>query len=319
MVVKMRLMTVVLYILLFATPLMAQEEVFADPNGTLIWLDNETLLFELDGVGYHYAVGEQTLTTLEQSPFRLYPTEDDIAYYQIECTELPDCAIPKSPYVQEGIVPIIYSSTLTIQCGSECYDNLNMVGRYDTTSPGIYHPFDVNGIGLRVEWAASSATALVLRPQVYGCCYALFLVHLEIPYPSALVGFLDVDGRFFALSPDGSQILYSSYCDDAPHCLHWWQAHLPTEVEPWLTEAEQRVYPLRDQTPLIGAGFIPGDDEHILMLDSTGIVRFNLNTGEREILNNAVTQQGYLRAVFSPDAGQVALIDMNGHLSVVEI
>src|SRR5262249_30992633 len=110
------------------------------------------------------------------------------------------------------------------------------------------------------------------------------------------------DADVFNISPDARSLLLP-YEPNYQHGLTLWNASTlriydDNSIEHGQTIAEDGV---------AGAAFIPGDTSHILILNAEGIVKYDLYTRASEIVNAALNSSQVRRAVFSPDAQNVAI------------
>jgi hypothetical protein len=307
----------------------------------MVWLDDNTLIFEGDETSrddnvtaFQYEVNSDELTPLETSPLRLELTPELIYHFQLA----PYASIFHSPFSNGDFAPVIYESALSVRCGNECGGGLIMVGRYSELEThelfeSTYHPLtDVTAqCGVYVNWGRADTAVLHV-----GWCYGsagstLYHLHLNGTHPAQrlplFIGYLsDLDQHVLAISEYGNRVLYSGLTSaldpplNEPLSLYYWQATQTTESDP-LSDVE-RIVEIRagsaEYYSFTAANFIRDDDTHILAVHIDGIVRINLNTDEREILNPEINAGWVRLGYFSPDNRHLALVTYNGDLYVVE-
>lgn len=293
----------------------------------LVWLDNETLLFEIRSIddnhrehfdGYQYDLAAETLTALAESPFYFAPTEERLQYFQM----LPPNALGggsfRSPFAP---TTIIYGSSLRVACGLECGGGLIMLGQ-DTTdySPGTYFPLRFTAeTGIEsVLWGRANQAAVLCIALNYGGGFWLayqLLADASLSQGIAPIGSTD---QVYALSDDDRRVLYTQWSPDTGDTLVLWEADLPTATHPYLSGEERQSFP---GDHYVGANFIADDPDHILTLDKAGIAKIDVNSGKRIVLNPAISADWVQLGVFSPDNRHLAVIkqtNLDGNLYVID-
>jgi hypothetical protein len=204
------------------------------------------------------------------------------------------------------------------------------IGPLDYLSSRTYHTLNLKAsYGLGVLWARNSDAAVVEVSYVIGSGSRIYYANLvNQSYgeyaPEIYIG--DTDPSFglhvYALSEDGTRVIYGEFQPESPsrEALRVWQvvpvsgdAIWSAQVQPSISVQPQS----SAEDAFAGANFIPGDDQHILALHADGILRIDLNTGEREVLNPGITAGDIILAVFSPDNRHVAVVMRDNQVMVM--
>ena len=318
-----------------------EDFIYSLATPLMVWLDDDTLIFEGDETSradnvtaFQYEVSSGELTPLETSPLRFELTPELIDHFQ----PASDVSIFRSPFSDGDFAPVIYESNLSVPCGHECGGGLIMVGRYSELVThelfeSTYRPLtDVTAqCGVYVNWGRANTAVLHV-----GWCYGsagstLYHLNLNGTHPAQrlplFIGRLsDLDQHVLAISEDGNRVLYTGRTSaldpplDEPLSLYYWQAKRTTESDP--LPAVERIVEIRADSAeyysFAAANLIPDDDTHILAVHTDGIVRINLNTDEREVLNPEINADWVQLGYFSPDNHHLALVTQDGDLYIVE-
>jgi hypothetical protein len=165
----------------FPVPSLPDEPIFVSTDREVVqwaelyqfaWLDNQNLVFTFSNItlssigtdpnlGYSYNVQTDNLTLLENSPFVSNWDEDKRAFFQAG-----NYIVHHSPYPnQNGIIPIVYESTLYTECGSECIGTLIMYGNYQEDGAsyhGYYDPLSIHAqTGINIHWSRNNNAILM--------------------------------------------------------------------------------------------------------------------------------------------------------------
>lgn len=310
-----------------------------------------------DAVGaYEYRVSTRAVTSLDLSPLYFVPTPKRAQHYQIALDEA-DFAYNsfRSPFAFSAALPhplhhVIYLSSLRVACGFECSSGLVMAGVHDDqpdyTSEELNAQTEISPLDyisartyralnlkaaydLQVYWARSSAAAIVETPYLLGAGARIYYANLVNQSFGEYAPEIYIDDIYpelgthlYALSEDGTRVIYGKYQPEAAsrEMLRVWQVIPAPSDAIWSAQVlpSVAVSPESDaEDAFAGANFIPGDEEHILVLHSSGITRISLVTDEREVLNTAINAQEYSLGVFSPDNQHIAVVTQAGDVRVL--
>ena len=293
------------------------------------WLDNDTLVFEIDRIGYQYDVSSDTLTELESSPFIAEMNEDFHVWYQV----LSNGGIIQSPYVHPGgeWYDIIYPANLSYNCGATCGGRIFMSGLYrysDGATPSsdyIYRPLAFEGIpSSRIIWSRDNSTALITLTNEVGAPPVILHVNLisrEITTIPLSYGDITTDS-LLAISEDGQRVAFRSHTTNDPRVTSTASQNLLIWETPVYSEncactydgVIHRIEPL-DLMPetdqkFAGVGFVDADT--LLYIGELGLMRHNLLTGISTPLDRELNVGWIRTAVFSPDNQHVAITTEQG-------
>lgn len=300
---------------------------------------------KVDAYEYHVSTGE--VSHLDLSPLYFEPTPKRVEHYQIATDETgysPDSFRSPFEFSSSLTYPlhrVLYLSSLHIACGFECPSGIVMQGIHDDqadytvaelraqtgTAPldylvsRTYRPLNLKAsYGLGVLWARNSDAAVIEVSYVVGDGSRIYYASLvDRPYgeypPEIYIG--DVNPfwgqHIYALSEDGTRVIYGEYqYENASHeALRVWQVIPAVGDAIWSAQVlpSVSVQPQSSaEDAFAGANFIPGDEGHILALHADGILRIDLITDERTVLNPDITATSFSLGVFSPDNRHVAVV-----------
>jgi hypothetical protein len=320
----------IILLLLIVTSTFAQDEFSPGepllegveiPLHNLVWsADSSTLWIEgqawFNGVAtihsYAYDVAAEKLTELDDSPFTDTLSAEEQAFFQTKD------AIFTSPYHPD----IIFPSTLYIPCGRECNGQLIMAGKdtraiQDKVGTGWYRPLDfTNQSGFNVFWSRDGEAAVIAMYLNYAGQLIYYHVLLDGDYEDIIINLGEVvESQLFALSEDGTQILYRNYnVEDEQAELRLGEVQT---IQFQHTEATaQNTQPLVFGENVIGANFIDGSPD-IVYVNELGIQRKQPALfGLMDFLNPDINSTWAQWVVFSPD-NQYAAVQADGNLYVM--
>ncbi len=315
-----------------------REGVFGLDTPQVIWLDDDTLIFEheeesrgyeLATFQYQAATGE--LTLLEDMPLRLALADVVVEHYQSAEGE----PIYLSPFTGDVFTPVIYHSRLSVHCGHECGGDLIMLGYYPETtdiSMGNYAP--LAGVyaqcGIRASWGRADVAVIHVGSCYGGPAWGLYLVNRNGSHPATTLPLRigatgDYEQHLLAIAEDGSRVLYDSFTrEQDPETLNeslfYWQSRRPTADQPLPTIEREIEFRANNRSlyPFAAASFIRGDAAHILAVHTDGLLRIHLDSDTREVLNPEMNAQWIRVGYFSPDNRYLMLVTWDGDLHVIE-
>jgi hypothetical protein len=161
-----------------------------------------------------------------------------------------------------------------------------------------------------IRWSADSSAVLMVDEGAYGgvggvwyarvpddfAQTAVVEAHLLTYSSTGDIGFVDI-------SPDGGRVLVRGVEGGRLEGLFVWDASAPDTGEQFAALSDGR-FILKGET-VAGASFIPSDNQHILAVLERGIVRYDLATGDIEVLDPTINADWVTWAYFSPDARYV--------------
>jgi hypothetical protein len=180
-----------------------------------------------------------------------------------------------------------------------------VTGRHITLRKGIDQ-------GHFVRWSADSSAFLIVDYGLYGGLGGILYVNVA----SALAATADYTARmlmnfglgepsFVDISRDGRRVLVRDQGNGlgTGRGLFLWDSRTPDTGDQFAAFADGRDV-LKDDI-VTAASFIPGDDQHLLVVVREGLARYDLKTGQLEVLNPAINSQWVVWAYFSPDVRYV--------------
>lgn len=304
---------------------------------------------------YEYHVSTNAVTRLDVSPLYFVPTPKRVEHYQIQISE-SDISYNsfRSPfaYSESLLRDVIYLSQLSIACGFECPSRIIMAGVHDDQPdynsaelgeqeqqeiPPLdyivtrtYHALHVNAAySIAVHWAPAAGAALIETAYPLGVGARLYYVNLSnqaygVYAPEIYIGdtFPELGTQLYAVSEDGTRVIHGVYQPEEPsqELLRVWEVIPAPSNALWAAQVlpSISIAPGSDaEDAFAGANFMPGDAGQILALHSDGIIRIDLTTDAREVLNPEITTQDYPLGVFSPDNRAIAVVTESGDVRVL--
>jgi hypothetical protein len=206
-------------------------------------------------------------------------------------------------------------------CGeaTDCSPLLGLADLETNTYTGMPKGSDTS---YTVRWSADSSAFLVIDVGAYGGLGGIWYgavdevqhdppgtwLKLLANYDAGSIAFVDI-------SRDGQRVLIREMWEGFRTGLILWDARTPASPVQFIAFADGlRI--LGDEV-VAGAGFIPGDEQHILAVLERGIVRYDLATGEIEVIDPEINVDWVDWAYFSPDARYVATYSrLRGQIAV---
>ncbi|MEO8613256.1 MAG: hypothetical protein ABI690_35525 [Chloroflexota bacterium] len=316
----MKYIWIVLTVILLAVSVgHAQDEQVA-PEGAIFTFTNATYPNQI--------VFSEAEWQADSRSFRFYMQERGLFQYLVASNELRitdpigGCVFSLSDIQMEAysaigcptsISPnkkfIVYPTT-SQTCGEGCSQVL-AVGDLES---GQFVPIRKGeDAGYFVRWSEDSSAFLLFDYPATGSTggiwyesvpESLFPLGAFLPVLVANFGLGDIG--YVDLSPDGRQVLIRGN-GTTKNGFTLWNEQLPASDQQFRGWADGQHY--LENELIAGASFIPNDPQHLLVIVSEGLVRFDLETGEMEVINPAINTQWVDWAYFSPDLDYVLVYD----------
>ena len=311
---------------------------YADPH-QFAWLDNETLVFtpfnertedwEELAQGYQYDLSTNTLIELESSPFEADMDEETRDWFQVR----PEATVHQSPYAIDAggggtIRHVMYISRFLGQCFNECSALIVMGGRYFVDAEQnpdfvmssfipVHFQYDTDIL----FWSRDNQSTVIQTGVVYGQGYRLSHINEEGNDVHIRYGLHDnINDRILAMSDDGNYLAFSSHSNDDSlaigQSLYIWQAPYHDDACSCTYDAQivDMIAPINQNAPneilFAGVGFV--NENTILYIGESGLMRHNLLTGISTSLDRELNVGWIRTAVFSPDLEHVAITTEEG-------
>jgi hypothetical protein len=300
----------------------------------IVWLDNETLIVQTHptsegelAIAYRYHASTGESTQLLESPLYFTPSPEEIEYFQLGWNNFAQAYTAyQSPFPNEtsNTPLIIYPSTMRLPCPAGCAVALLMVGdrgNLEEGYGGLYRPLDiVELMGMSTIWARGGTAAIVMNFG-YSCCGALHHIELRDDYPDTHIGYMTnmpINGML-AVSADGSRVLYMRVGDENNPQLLLWEMETLTIDGFYGTRTETTIFEAQNDEPypFTGANFVEDDPTQIIAVHHDGLMRIDIETDERTVINPDLNAVWINQAFLSPDNRYLAL-QFEGGIYVVE-
>ncbi|MFN8417688.1 MAG: hypothetical protein U0528_00340 [Anaerolineae bacterium] len=268
--------------------------------------DSQTLLFsgmDVQQAYYQYRLPTRELNALAKPPLTIALTGQ-----QQELFEAADALAFQSFDKQY----IIYSSQKQV-CGGEtgCRDGWAL-GKLESGEHSIIE----KGIGdpNSVFWSEDSTAALIVDVGFYGGVGGVWYISGYAAKVSSLktellTNYMAGDHGYVDLSPDGERVIVREQWDENPNNLvtglRVWDARITHQPQQFLAWDAPVFLP---DEQIRGASFIAGDEDHILVVAETGIIRLNMKTQASMLLNSHIRSTDVAWVYFSPDGRYVAVL-----------
>lgn len=204
---------------------------------------------------------------------------------------------------------IIYPTSDQVR-GEVGYSNVLALGDLKTGQhTSIHKPVDTHNY---VRWSADSSTFLIMDFGQYGGVGGIW--YGEVPpeidastpieltllanYGTGDIGFVDI-------SPDGQRVLVRDQGEGGERGLRIWDSNAPASPDQFAAFADGKLI-LRSNI-VVGASFIPDDEQHLLVVANEGIMRYDLEIDTFDVINPLINAQTSSWTYFSPDV-QYALV-----------
>ena len=190
---------------------------------------------------------------------------------------------------------------------------------------GVHTPIPKGSdVGYTVRWSADSSAFLIIDIGEYGglggVSYGTVSQNNGDPaglqlkllnnYDAGSIGFVDI-------SRDGERVLLREMADGYNTGLILWDARSPASQVQFAARTEGQVI-LPDEV-ITGASFIPGDDRHLLIVLERGIVRYDLISGEIDLIDPSINAHWVDWAYFSPDTHYVMTYHAGNQIAVYRV
>lgn len=227
---------------------------------------------------------------------------------QIEEFAAANCPISRSPNGRYVVYPL-----QELVCGEACSHLLALGDLQTGEYTSIRKAPDSRNF---VRWSRDSSAFLIIDYGQVGGLGGIY--HVRIPtdgfpqneiLPTLLENFGIGDVAFVDMSPDGQQVLIRGD-GSTNYGLTLWDARLPSTHQQFAAWADGEV--IFDGVMVAGASFIPDHPHHLLVVVEQGIVLYDLETAELELVDDSVNAHWVDWTYFSPDA-RYALAYDNWH------
>ncbi|MEO8608638.1 MAG: hypothetical protein ABI690_12185 [Chloroflexota bacterium] len=281
---------------------------------SLFWWDDE-LYFEdvsfTPSILYRYSITTGRLSQVQHYPLERTFNSKEQKNYQ---------AFDNQAFLSPDGEKIVYVSTLQTILGGEAGSPRFYAIGY---APDLEYPY-TGFFPLRIfeylrpkllRWSDDSSAFVMETPSVYGGLTILFHVKIHGVFTSireTYVGQMDTAENIFDISSDGNQLLIPQPGGQ----LLIWDDRLPLKDDS--RDAMEAAH-LVPAGKVSAAAFIPEDQEHILVVNEQGIVRFNLETQESNLISGDVNSTWVEKGLFSPDNHYLAFLGGEGGVSYPEV
>jgi WD40 repeat protein len=281
---------------------------------SLFWWDDE-LYFEdvsfTPSILYRYSRTTGSLSQVQHYPLERTFNSKEQENYQ---------AFDNQAFLSPDGEKIVYVSTLQTILGGEAGSPRFYAIGY---APDLEYP-RVGFFPLRIfeylrpkllRWSDDSSAFVMETPSLYGGLTILFHVKIHGDFASireTYVGQMDTAENIFDISPDGNRLLIPQYDKQ----LLMWDDNLPLTDDS--IDAMEAAH-LIPAGKVSAAAFIPEDQKHILVVNEQGIVRFNLETQESNLISGDVNSTWVEQGLFSPDNHYLAFLSGEGGISFPEV
>jgi hypothetical protein len=293
------------------------QNVNGDPSSgiivaTLQWThDGRFVLFGTGGFNrwknYAYDLQSGLVVPIEREPTLIGLTPEQQEQFW---------AIESYAFASPVASTIVYRSRFEVNAGNNWPLRLGSIGNLET---GAFLPMrTIIPEGSHIRWS-DDGWAFVIEQGSGTGPYGFNLFHFRSKegcfqpfcgFDEMWVGGVPGEYPLYDISPDGNRILFSQYVEQVGWRPRLWDVNHDVEYNSIIRpHHEGRI--LQSQNT-IGAAFIRGDDEHILIVNTQGIVRYDLVTGETEIINPDINATWASWATFSPDNQWVAVLAGTG-------
>ena len=165
-----------------------------------------------------------------------------------------------------------------------------------------------------IRWSADSSALLFMDDGPYGGLGGIFYVSVaqafaaEGDFQAQMLMNYSIDlPSFVDISRDGRRVLVQAFLDfPRSQGLYLWDAPVPptrSSDTQFLAPVDGQLI-LRDEI-VAGASFIPGDDQHLLVVLNRGIAKYDVETHEITVIDPHINTKWVTWAYFSPDVRYV--------------
>jgi hypothetical protein len=277
-------------------PIFAGEYIYANetqwsPNGEFLSFRHVDDLAA--STHYFYSLQTGELLETEHSAFTILLTADEQEHFE---------AFENTAYVSPNGQYIVYTSRSQI-CAVNWMCHALALG--DLSSGDHVLVKMSNQDGYTVKWHDDSSAFLIISYGVYGGVGGIYYVGdfqgiASNINPILLSNFGIGENAFVDISP-GRRVLVRGYPG-----LILWDSRAPSSHQQFSAFADGQA--IAQHQDVVGAAFIPGADEHLLIVNEQGIVRYHLETGERVLLNPGINATWAQWVYFSHDNQYVAVL-----------
>lgn len=246
---------------------------------------------------YSYDVESGYLTSIQTMPFIRRLNFDEQAHFQMR----DDYA-----YVAPDDARIVYIADFTISSyfygrGSDFVQYLYAVGNLED---GHFLPTRITvQPSFQIRWSDDSSAFVIETRAPYGGVRPIFYVVYDYSlirqFTETYVAQLGTFESIFDISPDGRRILFPNY-----HGLMLWDPMSHGEpLDSGVPDAQ-----IIDAGNVIGAAFVPEDENLLLFVNEQGVIEYNLATHEYTVLDSNINSNWASWAMFSPNNETIALL-----------
>lgn len=275
-------------------------------DGRWFWFTHYASGFGREGaIGDPVTFGYQVAQNLLQD----FPLEPVQSVFSAEQMTLFDAALSTTWLSPNGRY-VVYSTSRQV-CGTEigCGNGIGLADVLTGTSIFIDKPVDA---GHYVRWSEDESAFLVIDAGFYGGVGGVWYVQVPSSFqdedmlPADLLANYPLGSPAFVdISTNGEQVFVRGIEDGVLRGLYRWSVQMPNS--PSQFSAFSNGQHLFENEVISGASFIPNDEQHILAITEQGIIRCNVETDEREVINASVHAGNVYWGFFSPDVRYVAV------------
>lgn len=264
--------------------------------GKIHWSPDSQSLFIDDK---RYDVTTDDLTQLDTSASVITLTADEQKFYR---------AFQDTAYISPDGIYMVY---LTEFQDEPYWRFLGLADR----KHAIYVPLGISVFdSFRVQWSVDSKAFVVEQDTPEGSSALLSFVSRFSGDQTQLFRFNQTlffgwggSGQswepVFAISSNDSKIMFH-YQNDNGNQAALWDAN---KVKPSDSNPSENNITI-DEDGITGAGFIPGDEENVLVIGQRGLMKYNVVTGKSVVLDTEINSEWVYWAYFSPDARYVVVV-----------
>ena len=195
-------------------------------------------------------------------------------------------------------------------CGEGGCSNVLALGNLKTGQHTTIHkPVDTRNY---IHWSADSSAFLIMDFGQYGGVGGIWYGKVppdmadSIPIePILLANYGTGDIGFVDISPDGERVLVRDPGDGGARGLRLWDSRAAASPQQFVAFADGKL--ILGSDVVVGASFVPDDEQHLMVVAKEGIIRYDLETDTFEVINPLINAQTSSWTYFSPDV-QYALV-----------
>jgi hypothetical protein len=274
-------------------------------GNTTLWLpDSQSFVFNHfhDNCScdylYQFSVESSQLQKIDQSPFMVTLTPDEKRTFTSA-----DDVVFISPDGQFIVYNDATGSTRHCAPDGRCWYPLALGNLTTGKRTELYTGYDPGP--RQVIWSADSSAFLIIDWAYEGSVGGVWYVDAaqtltQETAPLLLIGYGLGEQAFVDISRDGRRILLRAYPG-----FYLWDARMPIHADQQFAALDSPR--ILDKWSVVGAAFVPGDNQQLLAVTEQGIIRYNLETGDIKTLSSAVNSTWAGWVLFSPDTRYAAI------------